>query len=177
MKKIMIALVCAGAFALSAGEVKIAWDKAKIGDTKIPGWVLDNFGSYKDQVGSGKIIAGSKEGTVAFQVTGKEKNTAFFKQNADPAKPGDIVKITAKIKGRGDITFGYYCYGPNKFVGGMSNTYKVFTATGEFQEISAELEIQNHPKGEEITRIRVMITGRPDCDVIIEDLKYEIISK
>ena len=178
MKKSLIAFVFVFAAALFADEVKIEWEKAKAGDTKLPGWILDNFGaSYKDLVGSGKVIAASQEGKLAFQITGKEKNTAFFRQIATPVKLGDTVRVSAKIKGSGDVTMGFYCYNSKKFVGGVPDTYKAFTATSEFQDVTADLVVKTNAAGEEVTMIRTMITGRPNCDIILEDIKFEVIAK
>ena len=76
------------------------------------------------------------------------------------------------------MLIGYYCYMSDmKFIGGMANTYKSFDATAEFQEVSAELEIKTHPEGLVLGKIRPQITVRPNCDVVIEDLKFEIVNK
>ena len=169
-------LAIASFSALMAAEIKIDWSKAKINDETFPGWLMDKYGKPED-LGSGKIIAGSKEGTFAYELTGNVSNTAYYRAKNVKVKVGDIVKISAKLKGNGKLAVGYYCY-DYSFVGKVVNNVHEFVATPDFQDVSVELEIKQPLEANRtVTSIRPMIAIRPKSNAVVEDLKIEIIKK
>ena len=176
MKKTVIALALVCASALMAGEVKIDWAKAKVGDVNLPGWVMDKYGD-ESQLGTFSVVNGSKEGTLAVEMKGKNRTTNWYRTRPVKAKVGDIVKITAKAKGTGTIRFGYYCY-DYSFVGKVLNNITDLPVSAEAKELTAEMEIkQPLESGRTVTSVRPFLSIGANSSAVLEDVKIEIIEK
>ena len=172
MKKRLIPLIFACAALLSAEDFPIGLDKAKIGDSKMPGWNLNTFG-FKDGVGKGEIIAGSKEGTKAFKFTTTTRMTAFYTK-AVPSKVGDVLEFTARVKGKGTLILGYYNYGDKYvYLQAAPESSRSFKLQPDWQEISCKITVVPSQKGE-LKYVRPMITLRSNSEVIMEDISIKL---
>lgn len=177
MKKSMIALALVCASVLMAGEIKIDWSKAKVGDKTIPGWALDKYGKVED-LGTASIEKGSKEGTFAFALKGNKLRTAYYMTAPTKVKIGDVIKYTYRVKGTGKYVIGFFCYDKVSFVAKAKGHMKDMTAPAEWQTVTQEIEIQQpYDADRSVTMIRPQIASLPDCSVVIEDLKIEHIAK
>jgi hypothetical protein len=180
MKFTLLAAAFVFTAVLSAAEIKVDLSKAKVGDTKAPGWSLN--GLNVKEPGKISIVEGSKAGTLAIQVVTGEYATPYFRTNSIPAKAGDTLKVTAKIKGEGKATFGVYGYAVKGFVPTLTPG-KAFDLTADFQEVVYEVElVETKVKDKEgnikaVASIRPVFTTAANSKLIIEDMKFEVIAK
>ena len=175
MKHAAIALAICFAAVLSAGDVSVPLNSAKIGDATIPGWVLNK--SHKaDDYGKGEVIAGSEADEKAFKVTPPaDRGISFYSGKAYPAKVGYKLEFSADVKGKGTVTFGFYAYNEtgNKYIGGLKNHTKTFQLTDKLTEVKAEIFVEATPLGE-IGAIRPVISVSKDSELVIEDIDIDI---
>lgn len=178
MKKTLIALTLCCAAILSARDITVALNSAKIGDATIPGWVINKSNKAADY-GKGEIIAGSEADEKAFKITPPaDRATSFYTAAAHKAKPGDKVELSAKVKGKGSFSFGYYTYDATgaRFLSGVRNTSKSHPLKDEWTEVEIELVVGTSPQGE-IGMIRPVISVAKGAELIIEDIEIEIDEK
>ncbi len=173
MKHTLIPVILSCAALLAAKDIPVRMDKAKIGDSKIPGWSLNTFG-FKDGVGKGEIVAGSQDGIKAFKFTTTNRMTSFYVSKAEPVKIGDVLEITARVKGKGRLILGYYAYAEkHRYLQAAKDSSREITLTDEWQEVKCVITVSAPPKGD-LKMIRPMITLRPNSDMLMEDIVIEL---
>lgn len=177
MKKFTVcAILACCAAVLCAGDIEIdnTLKNSKIGADKPLGWALN--GNAKT-LGKGQIIAGSEKGEKAFKIVTQKAGTSFYRLSPTPGKPGDKVKISAEIKGKGRATVGYYTYtGASNYFPAVKAS-KTFTLTDQFQDIEVEFVIQKGAKGQSSDNIRFFVRAEANSEAIFEDLEFEVDKK
>ena len=183
MKKTMIAAVLAAAFALTAAECTIDFSKAKAGDKGIPGFSVNAMGKYEN-LATVTVEEGSSAGKLAIKmVSNPKRSTSYFQKKSTPAKAGDTLKITAKVKGTGKASFGVYSYAKSGGFVPAATPHKSIAATADGADFSFETEIlETTAKDKDgnlkaVGGVRPVITVGANSDLLIEDVKFEIISK
>lgn len=174
MKKTLIMCVLAFAAVLSAKEVSFNMKRAKIGDTCIPFWHQNRHGA-KDGHGKGEVIAATKAGAKAFKITSFARNTTFFSGAAYNITNGDILEISAKIKGKGSVVFSYYGYTiKGGFLSVPRTVAKTEKLSNDWKTVKLQIKIVPALKGDQ-KRIRPVITALANSEVILEDVKMQLI--
>ena len=178
MKKTLIACVLGCAALLAARDVAVPLNSAKIGAASIPGWIINKSNPAADY-GKAEIIAGSEADEKAFKVTAPaDRNATFYSTKAYPAKVGEKIEFSAKVKGKGRFLFGFYGYAANgvKYLDGIPNRDRTFDLTDTLTEIKVEIVITASPQGE-IGTVRPFFATVKGSELIIEDLEIDIEDK
>ena len=177
MKKTLFALALGCAAMLVAKDIPVGLKNAKIGAPTLPGWILNRSGKAADY-GKGEIIAGSKAGEKAFKITAPANlRAAFYTASPFSVKVGQVLKISAKAKGKGTIIFGFYGYNNgSKFLGGIADASKSFQLTEEMTELKAEIIVNKSTQGE-LNTLRPAITVMKGGEAVLEDIEIEIEDK
>lgn len=174
MKKTFIMCALAFAAVLSAKEVSFNMKRAKIGDTCIPFW-HQNFHGAKTGHGKGEVIAATKAGAKAFKITSFARNTVFFSGAAYNISVGDTLEISARVKGKGSVIFSYYGYTiKGAFLPVPPTVAKKETLSNDWKNIKLQIKIVPSMKGEQ-KRIRPVVTALANSEVILEDVKMQLI--
>ena len=175
MKKTLIALSLATLSLLSARDIKDNLDTAKIGDPMIPGWMINRSTKAPDY-GKGEIVVGSKADEKALKLTAPaERSNGIYMRSATTVKAGEFLEFSAKVKGKGSVTFSYYPYNAKGgFVGGVPVPYKAFTLTNEWVEVKCKLEVKDSKNGTAVVGIRPCLTLSKGGELMIEDIDLEI---
>ena len=175
MKKTLIALSLATLSLLSARDIKDNLDSAKIGAPMIPGWTI-NRSSKAPDYGKGEIVVGSESDEKALKLTAPaDRSNGIYMLSATTVKAGEFLEFSAKVKGKGSVTFSYYPYNAKGgFVGGVPVPYKAFTLTGEWVEVKCKLEVKDSKNGTAVVGIRPCLTLSKGGELMIEDIDLEI---
>lgn len=173
MKKTLMTLAVGCMALVSARDIPVQLEQAKLGADVIPGWTFNK--SVKAFQGKGEIVIGSEADEKAFHVvTPAGKSTAYYMQAGVPVKVGEYLEISADVKGKGSITFSYYTYtDKDGFLSGVKAESKTINLTGNWKEIKFKLKINPSTQGV-VSRIRPCFTVAPGSEVWIEDLELEI---
>lgn len=174
MKKTLFLLAIGCAAVLAAEELPVGLKTAKIGAPVIPGWIINKSAKAVDY-GKGEIVAASEAGKMAFKISAPaDRGAAFYTARAFPVKIGQVLEISAKVKGKGSITLGFYGYNNGaKFLGGIANTGKTFQLQEGLTKVKAEIVIGSAKTGE-LNTLRPAITVSAGGEAVIEDLEIEI---
>ena len=176
MKKALLLLAFGCAAVLAADDLPVGLKTAKLGAPTIPGWIINKSSKAADY-GKGEIIAASEPGKMAFKIVAPaDRGVAFYTARAFPVKVGQVLEVSAKVKGKGWLSLGFYGYGNNRFLGGIANSNKSFQLQEGLTEVKAEIVI-NGSKAGNLDSIRPAITVSKGGEAVIEDLEVEIENK
>ena len=174
MKKAMIAMVLGCAAILSARDVKDYLDTAKIGASMIPGWTINKSNKAADY-GKTQIIVGSEADEKAFQIVAPaDRSAAVYMISSTPVNVGEFLEFSAKVKGKGQITFSFYTYNAkDQYVAGVKIPNKTFVLTGTWTEIKCKLPVKDSAASQ-VGRIRPCFSLSKGGELQIEDIDLEL---
>ena len=175
MKKTLIAVSLATVSLLSARDIKDYLDSAKIGAPMIPGWTINRSNKAADY-GKGEVVVGSEADEKAFKLTAPaDRSNAIYMLGSTSVKAGEFLEFSAKVKGKGTVTFTYYPYGiKGAFVSGVPVPTKTVVLTDKWTEVKGKLEVKNSKNGTIVGAIRPSIVLSKGGELLIEDIDLEI---
>lgn len=121
MKGLLIVFVVVFGLAASAAE-RLLIDARMIrgdGERSIRGWTFNEVEGYKPY---GDVLPVMYNGLAGVRLVSKGKPTTIYHATALPVKAGDALVFTAKVRGRGRATIGFFMYGKSWAWKGSSGT-------------------------------------------------------
>jgi hypothetical protein len=174
MKKLTIcALLACFCAAFAAPETVATINDSKIGADIPAGWSTT---VKKDSPIKREIIQGAAENGKAFKVVSPAgASSSYWRSRPLPAKPGDTIKVTMDVTGKGRFNFGYYNYiGASKYFDAVDATERL-TLDGSKKTIEHTFTVKPGKKGEVCENVRPTFWFGPDSEVIVDNFKFEVI--
>lgn len=171
-------LVIAAAFlsfaALTAGEIAVKGNFTVKPQAKYPtGWVNDRSSVFKPEP-KFEIIQENGQNVVHFtEINGKHGFS--WSSTARPAvKAGDVIRVTAKVKGSGKVMFGLETFTKErKWI--MPLPKVRFDLTPEWKKIKVDLEVLDKHATRKAGFAMVVFGAASKSELYISDLKAELI--
>ncbi|HCG26067.1 MAG TPA: hypothetical protein DE060_15655 [Lentisphaeria bacterium] len=174
----LVAVVAAGSLFARDLNINGEFKRLNTAGTAPLGWVK-NYANQPN-VGTFKVVPAREAGENAIQVTTTTRETPFYTAAAYPVKPGEIVKIEAKVKGKGTAGVAVYLYDAKGYI--FSGNLAKVTATDVFTEVEGKHVVKNEY---EITRngvkvkavptgVRIVFFAGTNSDITFEDVEAEI---
>lgn len=148
---------------LSAAEVDI--NGAFAGKGAMPDGWRANRPNLWDPEGSLKMNKVPDIEKVSVQITSVKKKMNLYSAKAIPVQKGNIVEIKGMVKGKGKGSFGVYMYPMG------SANYKGFSATDEWTEFTAKLDITNG----KVKEVRVVLAVGPGSSVEFMNISASVL--
>lgn len=177
MKKITVLLafiISSVSLFANTATVSSDFEKMKIGESCIPGWI--NQDVKNPDCGVGSVIAGKDEKQPFFNVKTEKIDTSFYRETMLPAKPGDALIFKITVKGKGKISVGCYGYtaaGRNFPLPRRLRTFNVTENSKSFRAVIALSDKGRLPLG----KIRPCFTIHKDSDITIEKIELSYFAK
>ena len=174
MKKTLMTLAVGCMALVSARDIPVQLEQAKLGADVIPGWTFNK--SVKAFQGKGEIVIGSEADEKALQLTAPaDRSNSIYMLGATAVNAGEFLEFSAKVKGKGTVTLSYYPYGEKGgFVGGVPVPYKAVVLGNNWVEIKCKLQVKNSNNGTLVKFIRPCISLSKGGELLIEDIDLEI---
>ena len=181
MKTAVIALVAvAAAGSLFARDLNINGEFKRLDAAKTAplGWIK-NFANQPN-IGTFKVVPAREADENAIQVTTTTRATPFYTAAAYPVKPGEIIKVEAKVKGKGTAGVAVYLYDAKGYI--FSGNLAKVTATDVFTEVAGKHVVRNEYEiarnGVKVkavpTGVRIVFFAGTNSDITFEDVEAEI---
>lgn len=142
----MVRAAIARVRAAGGGEVRFArgamFDSRMVVDANrvVRGWMFNEVEDFKPY---GDVLAAMHDGHAGVRIVSKGKPTAIYHATVLPAKAGERLDVSARVRGRGQGTVGFFCYGKNwTWKGSVGQPQTVAaTAADEPVEICARMTV------------------------------------
>lgn len=129
-----------------------------------------NWGKIRpNEPGSGesKVITDKTTGNLAFEVKTQKKPAMFYHEPGFNVRPGQVLKSTFTISGKGKFYIGYLGYTGQKYINTTYN--KCFEINGK-QKLMDMVGIRKN-----VNRIKASFWVLADSEVILHNIKMEIL--
>ena len=175
MKKYVLALFAA-AIALASQadpfEVNGKFEKINKKTGRPVSWNFNAWNNYKPHPKVEVITAEGESATMhIFDIQGKRGTELYFAK-PQPALPGDTITITAKIKGKGTVTFGIQLRDEKNNYLGYIKKGGSKKLTEEWQEVKVSFKVVNATKGP-TKNIYITFGCNSGNEIFIKDLVAE----
>ena len=174
MKHLAIAAAFFAFAALTAAEVAVNGNFTIRPKAKYPtGWRADGWIGHQPEP-KFEILQENGRNAVHFTEISCKNGFVWISSARPAAKAGDIIRITARIKGSGTARFGLETFTDKKqWIMVLPKT--VFTLTPEWKEIKADLVVKD--KDEKLKAATAVLTfgATANSDFYISNLKAELI--
>lgn len=166
MKFALLTSLLLAAGLLSAKELPIHGDFT---GSRLRAKCPKNWGKIRpNEPGTGEsmVISDENSGTLAFEVKTGEKPAMFYHEPGFEVKPGEILKTTFTVSGKGKIYVGYLGYAGEKYINTTYN--KCFEVNGKKQLIDM-VGIRK-----KVSRIKASFWVLADSELVLHNIKMEI---
>ena len=142
MKHLAIAAVLFAFAALTAGELAVNGTFTVKPQAKYPaGWRVDRWVGYQPEP-KFEIIQENGRNVVHFTEISCKNGFSWTSSTLPAAKAGDIIRVTAKIKGKGTARFGLETFtDKKKWLAVLPKTS--FVLTPEWKDVKADLVVKD----------------------------------
>ena len=122
MKKMMLAtLMSSVAFAAMAEKIPVDNRFILDGERQMRGWTYNSPDSFKPY---GEVKEVMEEGIPGVRLISAGKQTQLYSEVPIPVKAGEKYRVSAKIRGTGSGSIGFFMYGPKwEWHGGNFDRY------------------------------------------------------
>ena len=174
MKQIAIAAALFAFAALAAGEMAVNGTFTVKPQAKYPtGWRADRWIGYQPEP-KFEIIQENGLNVVHFTEIGCKNGFSWTSATLPAAKAGDIIRVTAKIKGKGTARFGLETFtDKKKWLAVLPKTS--FVLTPEWKEVKADLAVKDKDPAQKTGYVMLTFGATSKADFYISDLKAELV--
>ena len=167
MKPTLLTALVLTAGILTAAELPIHGDFA---GSRLRARCPKNWGKIRPNepgTGESKVISDEATGNFAFEVKTGEKPAMFYHEPGFEVHPGEVLKSTFTISGKGKFYIGYLGYTGEKYINTTYN--KCFEINGK-QKLVDMVGI-----GKKVNRIKASFWVLADSEVVLHNIKMEIL--
>lgn len=173
MKHLLMFAAVLAAGIVSAQEINIKGDFAAFDQKeKVPvGWYNNAWGGYQPMPKYEVITEGENKVFHASEVKGKSGFSLSSKARPT-AVAGDVIVITARVKGTGKVSFGLQAFTAQfKWISVMPMTFLPLEA--DWKDVRVELPVKDVHKTLKTGAVMVTFGGTPAGELFITGLKAE----
>ena len=174
MKHLTIAAALLAALSLTAGEIALKGDFAALQkDTYPVGWYNNTWGGYLPAP-KFEIVKEKDFNALHFTEINGKSGFGWSSKARPAAKAGDIVRVTAKVKGSGKAWFGLQSFtDKGRWIMVLPMSY--FDLTPEWKEVKADLVVKDKDPAQKTGYVMLTFGATGKADFYISDLKAELV--
>ena len=175
MKRFAIAAALFAFAALAAGEVAVNGTFTIKPQAKYPaGWRVDRWVGYQPEP-KFEIIQENGRNVVHFTEISCKNGFSWCSSARPAVKAGDIIRVTAKIKGKGTARFGLETFtDKKKWLAVLPKTS--FVLTPEWKEVKVDLKVVDKDASQKAASVMLTFGATSKADFYISGMKVELIS-
>lgn len=175
MKKLLSVAAALAGIALSATEVNVFGSFAQIQKNGMPrGWYANAWKGYQPAP-KFEIVTENGKKVLHFSEIKGTSGFGWASSLRFPAKAGDVVTVTAKVKGSGTAWFGLQTFQADTKWTGVLPARK-FPLTSQWTEFKAELPVTD-VKDRKTGKVMVTFGAEQNADFSISELKVDCSAK
>lgn len=158
------AMACAAA---TAGRLPMDARFIVDGERQVRGWKFNAVESFKPY---GDVTAAMLNGRAGVRLSSKGKQTQIYQDVFLDVKPGERYRVSARVRGRGAFSIGFFKSGPNcEWRGGTDATSAQLAAPdAEPAVVTGDYEVEA-----DVARLRVHLCVRDGAEVEFYDVAVE----
>ena len=174
MKQFAIAAALFAFVALAAEEVAVNGAFTIKPQAKYPtGWVADRWIGYQPEP-KFEIIQENGRNVVHFTEIGCKNGFSWCSSARPAVKAGDVLRVTAKIKGKGKARFGLETFiDKRKWLAVLPKTG--FDLTPEWKDVKVDLVVKDKDATQKVGFVMLTFGATSKADFYISDLKAELV--
>ncbi len=172
MKKIITMLCAAVMVSVSAAELKVQGDFVKLQKNGMPmGWSANSWSGYKPAP-KFEIVEGDGAKALHFTEINAKYGFCWVNWQRYPAKAGDVVKVTAKVKGSGFAWVQLQtCLADGKYTGAIPQS--VIRLTPEWRDVEIEIAVTDI-KDKVTGKVMLTFGAKKGADFYISHIKADL---
>ena len=175
MKRLAIAAAFLTFAALAAGEVDVNGIFAAKPQEKYPtGWRCDQWKGFQPEP-KFEIIQENGQNVVHFTEISCKNGFSWYSLARPAVKAGDIVRVTAKVKGTGKVRFGLETFSSaKKWIMVLPRT--AVSLTPEWKEVKVDLKVVDKDATQKAASVMLTFGATSKADFYISSLKVELVA-
>lgn len=161
---LLCSIVCAAAF---GGRLPMDARFIVDGERQVRGWTFNAVESFKPY---GDVRSVMLNGRAGVRLTSRGKQTQIYQDVALDVNPGERYRVSAKVRGRGAFSLGFFKSGSKQeWRGGTDSTsVRLAAPDAEPEAVSNEYVVEA-----DVARLRVHLCVRDGADVEFYDVVVE----